>query len=214
LEELLQTYDAVLLAIGVWKEASLDQPLTGVMSGLDFLAAAKNGTLTPVPERVAILAGGDSAMDAAKVAQTLGAQEIFILFGGPRSEMHWHMPESWFASQGVHAMMEWQSLGYSSDAAGRVISVQIRHTHLGVQSSLAIDFVIEAMGLSVDEKSLGKTTPASLVQNLKFCRTERERLYVAGGMANGGASVGACIADGLTAADAVHHDLVSGIFKK
>jgi len=33
-------------------------------------------------------------------------------------------------------------------------------------------------------------------------------------MANGGASVGACIADGLTAADAIHHDFVSGIFKK
>jgi len=153
-------------------------------------------------------------MDAAKIAQTLGAREIFILFGGPRSEKHWHLPESWFASLGVHAMMEWQPLGYSSDAAGRVISVQIRHTHLGVQSSLAIDFVIEAMGLSVDEKSLGKTTPASLVQNLKFCRTERERLYVAGGMANGGASVGACIADGLAAAEAIHHDLMSGIFKK
>ena len=214
LEELLQTYDAVLLAIGVWKEASLDQPNTGVMSGLDFLEAAKNGTLTTVPSRVAILAGGDSAMDAAEVAQTLGAQEIFILFGGPRSEMHWHLPESWFASLGVHAMMEWQPLGYSSDAAGRVTSVQIRHTHLGVQSSLAIDFVIEAIGLSVDEKSLGKTTPASLVQNLKFCRTERERLYVAGGMANGGASVGACIADGLAAAEAIHHDLMSGIFKK
>ena len=214
LEELLQTYDAVLLAIGVWKEASLDQPLTGVMSGLDFLEAAKNGTLTTVPSRVAILAGGDSAMDAAKVAQTLGAREIFILFGGPRSEMHWHMPESWFASQGVHAMMEWQPLGYSSDAAGRITGIQIRHTHLGVESSLAMDFVIEAMGLSADGKSLGKTDPTILVQNLKFCRTEHERLYAAGGMTNGGASVGACIADGLAAADAIHHDLVSGIFKK
>ena len=101
LEELLQTYDAVLLSIGVWKEASLGQPLTGVMSGLDFLEAAKNGTLMTVPARVAILAGGDSAMDAAKVAQTLGADEIFILFGGPRSGMHWHMPESWFASLGA-----------------------------------------------------------------------------------------------------------------
>lgn len=153
-------------------------------------------------------------MDAAKVAQTLGAQEIFILFGGPRSVMHWHMPESWFASQGVHAMMEWQPLGYSSDATGRVTSVQIRHTHLGVQSSLAMDFVIEAMGLSVDGKSLTLTDPARLVQNGKFCRTERERLYAAGGMTNGGASVGACIADGLAAADAIHNDLVSGIFKK
>ena len=153
-------------------------------------------------------------MDAAKIAQTLGAREIFILFGGPRSEMHWHMPESWFASQGVHAMMEWQPLGYSSDAAGRITGIQIRHTHLGVESSLAMDFVIEAMGLSADGKSLGKTDPTILVQNLKFCRTEHERLYAAGGMTNGGASVGACIADGLAAADAIHHDLVSGIFKK
>ena len=214
LEELIQTYDAVLLAIGVWKEASLGQPLTGVMSGLDFLEAAKNGTLTTVSARVAILAGGDSAMDAAKVAQTLGAHEIFILFGGPRSEMHWHMPESWFASQGVHAMMEWQPLGYSNDAAGRITGIQIRHNDLGVESSLALDFVIEAMGLSTDGKSLGKTGPAIPVQNLKFCRTERERLYAAGGMLNGGASVGACIADGLAAADAIHNDLVSGIFKK
>ena len=111
-------------------------------------------------------------------------------------------------------MMEWQPLGYSNDAAGRITGIQIRHNHLGVESSLALDFVIEAMGLSTDGKSLGKTGPAIPVQNLKFCRTERERLYAAGGMLNGGASVGACIADGLAAADAIHNDLVSGIFKK
>ncbi len=214
LEELLQNNDAVLLAIGVWKEASLNQRCTGVMSGLDFLEASKNGALTTMPSRVAILAGGDSAMDSAQVAQALGAREIFVLFAGPRSEMHWHMPESWFATPGVHAMMEWQPLGYSSDAAGRVTSIQVRHTQLGVESSLAIDFVIEAMGLSADLESLGKLDLANLVQNSNSTRTQHDRLYAAGGMRNGGASVGACVADGLAAAEAIHHDLTVGLLKK
>ena len=45
--------------------AGIDQAAVGVIDGLSFLQAVKGGSITSVPERVAVLTGGDSAMDAA-----------------------------------------------------------------------------------------------------------------------------------------------------
>lgn len=182
LPQLRADHDAVLLAVGVWQERSIGKA-PGVVSGLGFLEAAKRAETFTAPERVAILAGGDSAMDAAVVAQSLGAKEIFVIFGGPRSEMHWHMPESWFSLPGVHAMMEWQPLCYVGGG------VRIRHTRLGVESVLAAGLIIEAMGL----EAVGSI--------------HVDGAYVAGAMVNGGASVAQCVAEGIAVAEEIHRDL-------
>lgn len=183
LDQLRRDHDAVLLAVGLWLERSLGKA-PGVVSGLSFLEAARRDATLTVPERVAILAGGDSAMDATRTAQSRGAKEIFIVFGGPRSAMHWHMPESWFATPGVHAMMEWQPLGY--EAGG----VRIRHTQFGVESVLAAGLIIEAMGLEAAD-------PVRAI----------ESVYAAGAIVNGGASVGQCVAEGVAIAETIHRDL-------
>ena len=70
-------------------------------------------------KRVAVLAGGDSAKDACRALEACGALEIYVVFSGPRSELHRHTPESWFSRPGVHAMMNWQPLGYECDGEGR-----------------------------------------------------------------------------------------------
>lgn len=182
LGQLRADFDAVLLALGLWKERSLGEAPC-VVSGLSFLEAAKCDAALAVPERVAILAGGDSAMDVARVVQERGAKEIFVIFGGPRSSIHWHMPESWFATPGVHAMMNWQPLGYESGG------VRIRHTQLGVESVLAAGLIIEAMGLEVADS------------------IHISGVYAAGAMVNGGASVGQCVAEGIAVAEEIHRDL-------
>jgi len=163
------------------------------MSALAFLESPE----TPVPPRVALLAGSDAAMDAARLLQQRGAKELYVIFGGPRSSLHWHMPESWFATPGVHAMMSWQPLGYELDAAGAVRGVRLRHTELGVESILPVNLVVEAMELqSADHirAILSANDP-----NVRF----------AGAIINGGASVGQCVSEGTAAAEAIHHDLLS-----
>lgn len=191
LPDLQAQYDAVLVAVGLWKERSLGVA-HGVVGALDFLECQ----IASVPRRVALLAGGDSAMDACLALRARGAAEIYVVFGGPRSEMHWHMAEGWFANPGVHALMHWQPLGYETDEVGKVRGVQLRSAEFGLEMVLAVDFVVEAMGLELAPNIM----PAIDLNTA--------RLYTAGAMVNGGASVGQCVAEGLSMAEVIHGDLL------
>lgn len=188
--ELLSTHDAVLTTVGLWQERSLGTA-KGVITALDLL---EKGLAEP-PCRVAVLAGGDSAMDACSVLDALGPVGIYVVFEGPRSEMHWHLPESWFARPGVRAMMNWKPLGYECNNAGEVYGLRLRHSEFGVEASLAVDLVVEAMGLEIS---------ASVRSDLA---AYSGRFYSAGAMVNGGASVGHCVAEGLAVAEAIHQEL-------
>jgi NADPH-dependent glutamate synthase beta subunit-like oxidoreductase/2,4-dienoyl-CoA reductase-like NADH-dependent reductase (Old Yellow Enzyme family) len=192
LSDLLESHDAILVATGLWHERSLGHA-PSVLDSLTFLESS----LPFVPDRVAILAGGDSAMDAARLAQSRGAKEIFIIFGGPRSALHWHMPESWFATTGVQAMMNWQPLGYETESNGRVTIIRLRHTELSIETSLSVGLVIEAFGLEA-----APTVSAALAE-------KSARVYTAGALVNGGASVSQCVADGCAIAATIHRDLSS-----
>ena len=87
-DELL-TYDAIYLASGVHKNRKLRVPgedLTGVLSGLEFLQEVNNGKEVTLGERVAIIGGGNTAMDAARTALRLGAKPT-IYYRRTRAEM-------------------------------------------------------------------------------------------------------------------------------
>lgn len=190
LTTLRANHEAVLVATGLWKERSLGKA-DGVIGALAFLEMPDHIG----PARVAILAGGDSAMDAARAAQSRGAKEIFIIFGGPRSALHWHMPESWFATPGVQAMMNWNPLGYELDHNGRLRGVRLHHSELNAESLLQVALVIEAMELQAAD---------SICAALE---DEAGRVYTAGALVNGGASVSHCVAEGLAIAKAIHKDI-------
>ena len=190
LDELRADHDAVLVATGLWQESTLGKT-RGVIGALAFLESSG----LAVPDRVALLAGGDAAMDAARAAQSRGAKEIFIIFGGPRSAMHWHLPESWFATPGVQAMMNWQPLGYETDPHGNVNGVRLRHSELHTEAVLPVGLVIEAMELQVADDIRAALASAA------------GRVYTAGALVNGGASVSHCVAEGLAAAAAIHRDI-------
>jgi NADPH-dependent glutamate synthase beta subunit-like oxidoreductase/2,4-dienoyl-CoA reductase-like NADH-dependent reductase (Old Yellow Enzyme family) len=208
LDALCESSDAVLLAAGVWQERELPcvERVEGVVDGPGFLESAKRGRRISVPERVAILAGGDCAMDAARVAEHLGATDIFIVFGGSQSEMHWHMGGEWFGEPGHHALMECQPLGYSAEE-GTLRGLRIREG--GEERMLEVGLVIEAMGLEVDA-ALRSALPGvafnlhGLVALTEGARTTRAGVHAAGGLTNGGASVARCIAEGLAAAEEIH----------
>ena len=189
--ELLAAHDSVLLALGLWREQSIGSAI-GVLGGLDFL----DRWTGPLPKRVVVLAGGDSAMDACRALKARGASQIYVVFRGPRSEMHWHMSESWFANPGVHAMMNWQPLRYETDSSGKLTGVRLRHTEFDSEMLLPADLAIEAMGLKPANDLLA---PAG---------AQTSRLFSAGAMVNGGASVGQCVAEGLAIAETIHRSLL------
>jgi len=87
---LLERYDAVFLGTGTHKVKMLGVPgedLDGVLPALAFLKEAKRGERSSVRPRVVVIGGGDVAIDAARSALRLGAQEVTILYRRSREEM-------------------------------------------------------------------------------------------------------------------------------
>jgi heterodisulfide reductase subunit A-like polyferredoxin len=83
-------YRAVYLATGAWANARMQVPgddLEGVLVGTEFLAGAQLGRPTPVGEKVVVVGGGNTAVDAARTALRLGALEVTILYRRSRKEM-------------------------------------------------------------------------------------------------------------------------------
>jgi heterodisulfide reductase subunit A-like polyferredoxin len=83
-------YKAVYLAIGAHKSMKLAIPgeeAKGVVPGADFLRRVNLGELTKVAGRAVIVGGGDVAMDAARSALRLGADQVTILYRRTRAEM-------------------------------------------------------------------------------------------------------------------------------
>ncbi|MEM3640712.1 MAG: FAD-dependent oxidoreductase [Candidatus Bathyarchaeia archaeon] len=83
-------YKAVFIAIGTQLGMKLNVPgedLEGVINAVDFLRALAMGKHVDVGERVAVIGGGNTAVDAARTAKKLGAKEVIILYRRSREEM-------------------------------------------------------------------------------------------------------------------------------
>jgi heterodisulfide reductase subunit A len=83
-------YKAIFISIGTQKGMKLNIPgeeLQGVTDAVDFLNAIACEKPVATPEKVAVIGGGNSAMDAARVAKRLGAKEVTILYRRSREEM-------------------------------------------------------------------------------------------------------------------------------
>ncbi len=84
-----QGYKAFFLGMGAWKGMSLGIPgenLKGVMQGLDFLVKRHRGLDVTVGEKVAVIGGGDVAIDSARTSFRLGA-DVTIVYRRTREEM-------------------------------------------------------------------------------------------------------------------------------
>jgi len=85
----LKEYQAVFLALGNHKSRSLGisgEETQGVMSGVEFLKDVNLGKKIPLGKRVAVIGGGNTAIDAARAALRLGSKPI-ILYRRTREEM-------------------------------------------------------------------------------------------------------------------------------
>jgi len=91
IDELLrQGYKAVFIAVGAHKSQRLrleGEDLKGVVDALDFLRRVNTGEKVELGERVAVIGGGNVAMDAARVALRQGAKEVSVLYRRSMEEM-------------------------------------------------------------------------------------------------------------------------------
>ncbi len=90
LDALRGAHDAVFVAVGAWESAALgceNDTLPGVLGGIDFLRQVAEGNPPEIGERVAVVGGGNTAMDAVRTAVRLGAKEVSLLYRRTRAEM-------------------------------------------------------------------------------------------------------------------------------
>jgi 2-oxoacid:acceptor oxidoreductase delta subunit (pyruvate/2-ketoisovalerate family) len=87
----LKAFDAILLAHGAWDRPSLPfasgpLPEGSVINGLDLLRAVKRGEAVALGQRVVVIGGGNTAVDAARVSLRLGASATMV-YRRSREEM-------------------------------------------------------------------------------------------------------------------------------
>jgi NADH-quinone oxidoreductase subunit F len=85
-----QRYKAVFLAMGAHLNQKMNTPgeeAKGVLPGITFLRQVNLGEKVDVGKKVAVIGGGNVAIDAARTALRLGAQEVSIVYRRTRDEM-------------------------------------------------------------------------------------------------------------------------------
>ena len=89
-EEIKNDFDATLVAIGAWNSSKMrvqGEDLDGVWGGIDFLREIALGNRPEIGKNVAVCGGGNTAMDACRVAVRLGAENVYIIYRRTKDEM-------------------------------------------------------------------------------------------------------------------------------
>ena len=89
-ESFRSRFDAVIVANGAWRSSAMrvkGEELKGVWGGIDFLREVATGGKPEIGDRVAIVGGGNTAMDACRTAVRLGAKDVYIVYRRTRKEM-------------------------------------------------------------------------------------------------------------------------------
>jgi NADPH-dependent glutamate synthase beta subunit-like oxidoreductase/2,4-dienoyl-CoA reductase-like NADH-dependent reductase (Old Yellow Enzyme family) len=226
LDGLRRDYDAVLIAAGLSDSTSLGKA-EGVVDALAFLRQAKDGSLTSVPDRVAVLGGGNTAMDAAVTARNLGATDVYLVYRRSFGEMPaWPKERDEALESGVHFMLLMQPVGYETDHDGKLTGLRVQRTELGTpddsgrrrplpvegsESVLDVGLVVEALGQGVSD-ALRETLES---EGVAFARrglietvngssaTSLEGVFAAGDLVNGGTTAVQGISEGMQAAEEI-----------
>ena len=89
-EKLDREFDFIYVAVGAQKSMKLDIPgedAEGVMGAVEFLRDQNLGKTVKVGKRVAVIGGGNSAIDSARTALRLGAESVTIYYRRERHDM-------------------------------------------------------------------------------------------------------------------------------
>ena len=89
LDSLRAEYDAVLVAVGAWKSTGVGcegDKLEGVLGGIDMLREVNLGGRPNLGKNVAVVGGGNVAMDACRTSVRLGAENVYVIYRRTRAE--------------------------------------------------------------------------------------------------------------------------------
>lgn len=209
----------------------------GVMSSNEYLTrvnlmgAGRPGWATPVMKghRVAVIGGGNTAMDSCRTARRMGAEEVYIVYRRSEEEMPARVEEVLHAKEeGVKFLTLHNPVEYLGDEKGRVRAMRLQRMALGEPDAsgrrspvpvegdvteMPVDEVIVSVGVSPNPlipnsiEGLEVTRRGTLAVSDDTLETSIPFLFAGGDIVRGGATVILAMGDGRNAAEAMHRKL-------
>ena len=230
---LKEGYDAVFLGIGAGAPRFLNVPgenLSGVYSANEYLTRVNlmkaykfpdYDTPVKIGKRVAVVGGGNVAMDAARSAMRLGAEEVHVIYRRSREEMPARLEEVENAmEEGVIFDFLTNPIRFLGDDRGMVKGMEVVQMELGEPDAsgrrspcvkpgsehiVDVDTVVIAVG-TVPNPLIASSTPqlkttkwGTLVVDERG-RTTMDGVWAGGDITSGGATVISAMGAGKTAA--------------
>ena len=242
IDELMNDYgfEAVYVASGAGLPRFMGIPgesLNGVYSANEYLTrvnlmkAYKEDSRTPImkSKSVAVVGGGNVAMDAARCAKRLGAERAMIVYRRSEEEMPARLEEVKHAKEeGVEFMTLHNPVEYLGDERGRVKQMRLQKMELGEPDAsgrrrpvpvegaietIDVDEVIVSVGVSPNPliprafQGLEVSKKGTIVVNEENMRSALPDVYAGGDIVRGGATVILAMGDGRKAAAAMDEAL-------
>ncbi len=210
----------------------------GVMSSNEYLTrvnlmgAGRPGWATPVIQgkRVAVVGGGNTAMDSCRTAKRMGAEEVYIVYRRSEAEMPARVEEVRHAKEeGITFLTLHNPVEYLADENGRVRAMRLQRMELGEPDAsgrrspvpvegdiveVPVDEVIVSVGVSPNPlipnsvEGLEVTRRGTLAVDDDTLCTSIPMLYAGGDIVRGGATVILAMGDGRKAAAAMASKLI------
>lgn len=224
-EEIRKNSDAVLIAAGAWKAAGIGCPgeeLSGVISGIDFLREVNCGKIPEIGKNVAVVGGGNTAMDTCRTAIRCGAENVYVIYRRTRAEAP---AEDIEIEEAIEEGVTFRFLTNPAEIIGengKVTAIRLQIMELGEKDpsgrrkpvpvegkfeTLAVDTVISAIGQKFDAEGFDfveLTNRGTIYAGENNCGTNLEGVFAAGDATNKGASIAIkAIAEANLAAKAI-----------
>ncbi|MDR2681376.1 MAG: NADPH-dependent glutamate synthase, partial [Tannerella sp.] len=233
-------YKGIFVASGAGLPNFMNIPgenLIGVMSSNEYLTrvnlmdAANPESDTPVMKgrNVAVIGGGNTAMDSVRTARRLGAERAMIVYRRSEEEMPARIEEVKHAKEeGVEFLTLHNPVEYLGNENGQVRQMRLQKMELGEPDAsgrrrpvpiegaietIDVDEVIVSVGVSPNPLiprafgGLEVTRKGTIVVNEDTMRSSLEDVYAGGDIVRGGATVILAMGDGRKAAAAMNEQL-------
>jgi glutamate synthase (NADPH/NADH) small chain len=243
-DRILEEYDAVFLGTGAGLPLFLGIPgenLNGVYSANEYLTRSnlmkaylfpKYDTPIVLGKNVAVIGGGNVAMDSARTALRLGADNVYIIYRRSRDEMPARNEEIHHAEEeGIEFHLLTNPVAFIGDENNWVVQIECQKQELGEPDDsgrrrpvpiagsefvIAVDTVVVAVGNSPNPL-VPSTTPGldtgrkgNVVADEETGATSRPGVYAGGDIVTGAATVILAMGAGRKAARAIHDYVMNG----
>ncbi len=211
LEGLRNDFDSVFVGIGAWKSSSMrceGEEMDGVFGGIDFLRKTALKETSKIGKRVAVIGGGNTAMDAARTAVRLGAEKVYLVYRRTEAEMPAEEVEIVEArEEGVEFVFLASPKKVIAGENGRAEKLEVQNMELGEPDAsgrrrplpiegdvdiIEIDSIISAIGQGCNPEGLPElslTRKGTIAADEATFMTNIEGVFAAGDATNKGADI-------------------------